>query len=219
MKAQPGPTVSGRYRSGDIALSWTKEMPLAAEGTSSKSAPGAARAARGRTSPAPARPSPRRKARRDGRPPGLPDSMPRRFPATGGRVYPLQRGEQGDETSDGGHRDGRRRGSAPRCGRGEQGGGEEDPLRPRRDAQRGEDVPERASGRRPRAASPRRDGGGEDRGRDRNLHRVLRPLVVPGAPGHGRPPHYLRDRPRPGGRRPQELPAGGGGVARDSRRR
>src|SRR5207247_9669869 len=211
MNAQPGPTVSGRYRSGDIALSCTKEMPLAAGGTSSKSGPGAARARRGRTSPAPARPRPRKKARRDGRPQGLPVSMPRRFPATGGRVYPLQRGEQGDETSDRGPRDGRRGAGAGGRTRGEQGGREEDPLRPRRDAQRGENVPERASGRRPRAASARRGGGGEDGGRDRDVHGILRPLVLPGPPGHGRPAHHLRDRPRPGGRRPQELPAGGGG--------
>src|SRR2546425_5048830 len=120
MNAQPGPTVSGRYRSGDMALSWTKEMPLAPGDTSSKSGPGAARAARGRTSPAPARPSPRRKARRDGRPHRSPNGMPPRLPATEGRVYPLQRGEQGDETSDRGHGDSRPRGSAPRRTRGEQ---------------------------------------------------------------------------------------------------
>src|SRR6266568_3051297 len=59
-------------------------MPLAAGATSSKSGDGAAHARRGRKRPAPATPSPRRKVRR--------------FPATGGRVYPLLRREQGDDT-------------------------------------------------------------------------------------------------------------------------
>jgi len=85
-------------------------------------------------------------------------------------VYPLQRGEQHDEKSDPGPRGGRRGAGAGERARGEQGGREEDPLRPRRDAQRGEDVPERATGRRPRAASPRRGGGCEDGGRDRDVH-------------------------------------------------
>ena len=41
MNATPGPIVSGRYRSGDIAFSCTQVMPLTLAGISSKSGPAA----------------------------------------------------------------------------------------------------------------------------------------------------------------------------------
>src|SRR5215217_4983867 len=63
--------VSGRYRSGDIAFSWTHVMPLTEDGISSNTgaaarSPGACHVGRPAAAATPARPATRRKSRRDG---------------------------------------------------------------------------------------------------------------------------------------------------------
>src|SRR5215217_5025440 len=63
--------VSGRYRSGDIAFSWTHVMPLTEDGISSNTgtaarSPGVCHEGRPAAAATPARPATRRKSRREG---------------------------------------------------------------------------------------------------------------------------------------------------------